>query len=129
MKKMHDKEFTALLRLPAAERYSLFIRRVADWEEVWSLRTDQGWSLMANDQGVELIPVWPHQRFADACADPQKKELSAAISLNDWLKKWLPGMEKDGRQIAVFPVPDGKGMVVSPARVKADLLIECAQYE
>jgi hypothetical protein len=129
MKQMHDKEFSALLGLPAPDRYAVFVSRVADWEEVWSLRTADGWCLMANDDGVELIPVWPHQRFADACADAQKQEKAATISLEDWLNKWLPGMMGDGRHIAVFPVPSGKGIVVSPERLKADLLAECEQYE
>jgi hypothetical protein len=129
MKQMQDKEFAALIGMPAPDRYALFVRRVADWEEVWSLRTDNGWCLMANEDGVELIPVWPHPRFADACADAQKKEQAAKIPLEDWLDRWLPGMNRDGRQVAVFPVPGGKGIVVSPDRLKSDLLAECEQYE
>jgi hypothetical protein len=84
---------------------------------------------MANEDGVELIPVWPHQRFADACANIQNQEKAASISLEDWLEKWLPGMIRDGRQVAVFPVPGGKGTVVSPAQLKSDLSAECDQYE
>lgn len=129
MKQMHDEEFAALLGMPAPDRYALFVRRVADSEEIWGLRTNDGWCLMANEDGAELIPVWPHHRFADACADAQKQEQSATISLGDWLDKWLPGMTRDGRQVAVFPVPDGKGIVVSPERLKTDLLAECEQYE
>jgi hypothetical protein len=129
MKQVHDKEFSTLLGMPAPERYALFVRRVADWQEVWGLRTENGWCLMANEDGVELIPVWPHQRFADACANIQNQEKAASISLEDWLEKWLPGMIRDGRQVAVFPVPGGKGTVVSPAQLKSDLSAECDQYE
>ncbi len=95
MKQMHSKEFDALLQLPAPDRYALFIRRVADWEEVWSLRSDDGWCLVSDDDGIEAFPVWPHQQFADACVNSIDKETSAKISLQDWLEKWLPGMMGD----------------------------------
>jgi len=129
MKQIHDKEFTALIGMPAPERYAIFVRRVADWQVVWGLRSEHGWRLMANEDGIEVVPVWPHQRFAEAIADVQKQEQPATISLDDWLNKWLPGMMRDGRQVAVFPIPGQKGIVVSPERLKADLLAECEQYE
>ena len=129
MKQMHSKEFDALLQMPAPDRYALFIRRVADWEEVWSLRTEDGWCLVADNDGVQSFPVWPHRQFADACVNAMNKETSAKISLHDWLEKWLPGMMGDGRNVAVFPTPDGQGIVVSPSKLKDDLLAECEQYE
>jgi len=68
MKQIHDKEFAALTGMNAPDRYSVFLNRVVDWEEVWSLRSAKGWCLMADDSGAEMIPVWPHERFATACA-------------------------------------------------------------
>ena len=129
MKQIHDKEFAALTGMSAPDRYSVFIDRVADWEEVWSLRSENGWCLMADDSGVEMIPVWPHERFATTFASNNSQEQAASIALHDWLDKWLPGMLKDGRQIAVFPVPSGHGIVVSPARLMADLLAQCEGLE
>src|SRR4051812_41763518 len=119
MKQVHDKEFAALIEMPAQQRYGVFVRRVADWQEVWGLRTAAGWVLVADENGAELVPVWPHKRFADACADPAKQEYAAAIPLNDWLNKWLPGMNADGRRVAVFPIPSGKGIAVSSEQLKA----------
>src|SRR5262249_19517838 len=127
MKKIHDKEFAALIGMSAPDRYAVFIRRVADWQEIWGLRSDAGWHLTADENGVEVVPVWPHERFAQACAD--NHERAAPIPLADWMEKWLPGLQRDGRQVAVFPLPNGKGVVVSPERLKADLSTECAQYE
>jgi hypothetical protein len=129
MKQIHDKEFAALTGMSAPDRYSVFIDRVADWEEVWSLRSANGWCLMVDDSGVEMIPVWPHERFATAFASNNSQEHAASIALDDWLDKWLPGMLKDGRQIAVFPVPSGHGIVVSPERLMADLLAQCEGLE
>jgi hypothetical protein len=129
MNQIHDEEFAALARMNASDRYSVFLNRVADWEEVWSLRSANGWCLMADESGVEMIPVWPHERCATACASNDDQEQAASIPLEDWLDKWLPGMIKDGRQVAVFPVPTGKGTIVSPTRLRADLLAQCEEYE
>jgi len=129
MKQIHDKEFEALIAMPAPERYALFVRRVVDWQIVWSLRSPNGWTLMGDDNGTEVVPVWPHERFAHTCADLKKHETAMAIDLDDWLEKWLPGMSKDRRQVAVFPVPNGKGVVISPEQLKSDLLLERDQYD
>jgi hypothetical protein len=129
MKQIHDKEFAALTGMNAPDRYSVFLNRVVDWEEVWSLRSANGWCLMADDSGAEMIPVWPHERFATACASNDSQEQAVSISLDDWLDKWLPGISKDGRQVAVFPVPGGHGVIVSPTRLRADLLAQCEDPE
>ena len=129
MKQIHDKEFAALTRMSASDRYSVFLDRVADWEEVWSLRSANGWCLVADASGVEVVPLWPQERFAIACAADDGEEKAASISLEDLLDKWLPGMLKDGRQVAVFPVPGGDGTIVSPSRLRADLLTQCEDYE
>jgi hypothetical protein len=129
MKHVHDKEFSAVVAMPAPDRYALFVRRVADWQEVWSLRSSAGYSLMADDDGTELMPIWPHKRFAEACAAESTNEQAIAIPLEEWLAKWVPGLIKDNRKVGVFPTPSGKGIVVSPAQLQSDLSAECEQYE
>ena len=129
MKQVHDKEFESLIAMAAPERYAVFIKRVADWQELWGLRSHTGWTLMADDLGNELVPVWPHNRFADACADENIQEQSKAILLDDWLKAWTPGLIRDNRKVAVFPVTTGQGIVVTPQRLESDLRAACKQYE
>ena len=84
---------------------------------------------MADDSGLEVVPLRPHEQFATACAADDGEEQAASISLDDLLNKWLPGMLKDGRQVAVFSVPSGEGAIVSPSRLRADLLAKCEDYE
>jgi hypothetical protein len=45
------------------------------------------------------------------------------------MEKWLPGMEKDGIAVAVFPSSEGKGVLVAPARLKKDLEDELSRIE
>jgi hypothetical protein len=130
MKIVNDKELAAVIALPGADRYGYFVRQVADWEEIWTLRTSDGFVLVASTDERQLVPVWPHRRFAEAFAEAQWKGAEpAAIPLEQWLQAWTSGMNKDDRGIAVFPVPSGQGIIVTPDRLHDDLSEECSQYE
>ncbi len=129
---INDQQFRAVSSLPAAERYSHFIRQVADWQEVWSLRDDGGWRLVADDQGNECMPVWPHERYATAYATGDFEGCRAEpIPVQRWLAEWLPNLRKDCRRIAVFPVENGRerGVIVELQVVESDLRAELSQYE
>ena len=105
------------------------MKRVADTEEVWSLRASDGW-VLTSDGDRELIPVWPHPRYATACATAEWANAeTAAIAVQDWLDVWIPDMIEDGRGVSVFPVPSGRGVVVEPSRLRDDLLRELDRYE
>ena len=121
MHKLSPKEIEAVLALSAEARYEYLIKRVCDCEEIWSLAGDGGWSLMS-DGGTEIVPVWPHPDFARLCATGSfAHDKPAAISLDDWLERWCPGMDRDGRKVAVFPRPDLGAAVVHPDALAEDL--------
>lgn len=126
----NEKEIQAVVSLAAAKRYEYWIKKVADDEQVWSLGQKDGWALVGDDAGRELVPVWPHSKYAALCAkgiwDGYEPKV---ITLDDWLDRWVPGMERDGRLVAVFPTPDGNGAVVDPRRLEQDLRDELAKYE
>ena len=125
-----DQEFESVLSLPGAKRYSYFIKKVADWEELWSLRNQDGWVRAGDASGADVVPVWPNQRYAQACVAGEWQDCEpAVIDLEAWMQRWIPGMTKDGRQVAVFPTPEDKGIVVEPSRLGSDLSNECEEYE
>lgn len=127
---LNDQEFAAVLALPAGKRYAHFIKRAADWEEVWTLKTADVYVLAGDEDGHEYLPVWPHPRYAQACArDGWEDAEPALIVLEAWIERWLPGMLADGKRVAVFPTPTGKGVGVTPDRLVDDLTEEAARYE
>lgn len=129
-KTVSDREFAAISALPGPDRYSHFIGQIADWEEVWGLRAADGWVLAADDSGQPLMPVWPHARYAEACAvGAWAGAAPEAIPLDRWLEAWLPGLTRDDRGLAVFPVPGGAGVPVEAERMAADLSEALEQYE
>jgi hypothetical protein len=77
-----------------------------------------------------LIPVWPHQKYAEACAiGPWAGATPEAISVDHWMKKWIPGLTGVGREIAVFPIPSGAGIRVSTEQFAADLASALREIE
>ena len=127
---MHDKEFDSVISLPGKHRYAYFIKKLADWEEVWSLWSEDGWVLAGDNQGHELVPVWPHERFASACiSDDWAGCVPKVIPLRVWMDRWIPGMIRDRRLVSVFRTPSGESVLVSPERLIEDLEKEISLYE
>jgi hypothetical protein len=122
---MTDAERRQILALPSRERYGLFLQLAVDWEEVWGLHSDDGWVLSSAGDGRDLFPLWPHPQFAAACAHGGwSGTAAAAVPLDELLSDLLPILEEDGMAIAVFPGPDGEGVLVTPAELKQDLQAE-----
>ncbi len=123
--KVNDREAVRVISESAQNRYKYFISKVVDWGHLWGLRRPDGWALAADDQGRQLIPVWPHKKFAELCAEGGWSGYAPdSIELEVWLKLWLPGMKADNRLVAVFPTPDSKGVAVSPDDLRDHLLAE-----
>lgn len=130
MHEISDEHLAAVMKLSGPERYSYFVRRVADREELWTLRNDEGFVLYADDDRRELVPVWPDRRFAETCAGSSWDDCEPfKIDLDRWLAAWTPGLETEGRAVAVFPLPSDQGVVVAPDKLANDLSEECGQFE
>ena len=118
------------MRLEGKNRYEYFVKKVADERKLWGLRGASGWMLVGTDEGQEALPVWPHERFALLCATGDWSGYSAEpIDLDGWLSRWIVGLEKDNRLVAVFPIPQHFGVAVDPRRLERDLNEELSCYE
>lgn len=127
---INDKEIESVLHLDAPNRYLYCVKKIADEQRLWSLKSNAGWALGTNDTGDELIPIWPHEAFASLCADgPWQGCSPQAISIDEWLSRWIPGIERDGRLIAVFPTAQNVGVAVKAAEFVTHLQSELAKYE
>jgi len=125
-----QNEISAVLNLDGPKRYSYLIKHVADEEKIWGLFRDGSWALAADESGTQLVPVWPHFKFAEMCSNGVWDGFAPKeIPLKAWLERWIPGMLKDKRMVAIFPTPNDKGVSVEPKRFEADLQEELANYE
>lgn len=123
---LSKNEFESVSLLSIEERLAHFVKRVSDWEEVWSLRNSNGWVLSAADDGQEVAPFWPHPDYAMVCAQGEWVDCEPqAIDLASFINRWLPGLAKDKKAIAVFPTPDSSGVVIQPESLRQALIDEC----
>ncbi|OUJ68579.1 hypothetical protein BXP70_27850 [Hymenobacter crusticola] len=61
---MNPHKRQAILNLPAPERYGYLLRKVADFEAIWLIRDPEGITMLTDDSGQAMLPVWPEQAFA-----------------------------------------------------------------
>lgn len=123
------KKIENILRMSEDERYNYFIRKVADFEELWGLN-DDGWALLGDNDDNRIFPVWPEKEFAVIQAvDQWKNYKPEVIRLNNFIEKWIPGMTNDSTLVNVFLTPNAKGTVISPNDFYIDLQEELEQYE
>jgi hypothetical protein len=128
--KIDQHQIEGVLRLAAPDRYRHFLKRVADWQELWALKAIDGFVEIADDNGNEGIPFWPHPRYAELHAIGEWSGYQPTrIALSDFIQTWLTGMEKDGAKVIVFPTPEMRGLGLDPAQFGNDLMRELSQYE
>ena len=129
-KQVRDEEMAGVLSTDGSTRYAHFIAQVADWELVWGLRTADGWVSMSDAGELPMFPVWPHEPYARLLAtDSWSNAVPTPIGVHEWVETWLPGLATDGSKVAVFPTPEGKGVVVEPAQLRSDIEAELARVE
>lgn len=122
---LSEPELRQVLALPARERYGLFLQITVDWEEAWGLLSPEGWVLSSGEDGRDVLPLWPHPGFAEACAYGSWEGTSpAAVPLDELLDDLLPLLAEDGIRVAVFPSPRGEGILVDPGELQRDLRAE-----
>ena len=125
-------EYQRVLALPPQERYAHFVDRVANTQQIWSLRTRAGWVTMGDQAEDQIVPVWPDSRYAETFIDGDWVDAQVTgITLRDWVDRRVPEMIKQRTRIAVFPVTaSAEGVVVTePERLQWDLQQAAEQYE
>lgn len=117
-----DDEYNTVLNMPVADRYDYTMARIIEWGIVWGLASEEGWAAAKDEEGREVMPIWPHERYAalsmqDGWDDtqPQPVELAA------WIYEWLPGLENDNVHLAICYLPGSQGAVVTAAHFRNDL--------
>ena len=106
------------------ERHQRFIERVLKLNHVWGLKSKQGWVVCPSnkEEGKEVMPFWSNRAYAAQCAKEEWKGYEpTAISLEDFLTKWLSGMAKDGFLVGTNWNANLIGLESDPFVLKAEL--------
>ena len=129
--KMNPQQFEAVLKLSSQERNAHFVSKVADWQQLWGIKSEEGWLVpLIESENLKYLPVWPHPEYAQRIADIHFPDhMATEISLDEFLNDWLPDMKKDGAKIGVFPDKDWSIWVMEPDDLAELLYEELSLYE
>ena len=124
---MLNQEIINVLKTDKSKQYEYFVKKVADFEEVWSLRDPQGWATLGLDDR-SFFPVWPKKEFADICKKEEwENYYSESIDLEEFLDEWLVGLKEDGIRVTLM-WNDGNGIDIDWDRLRADIEQELEKY-
>lgn len=126
---MHPDKLKNITNLTPKDRYGYFIRKVADFQQVWLIQ-DNGQFVTLGDNDEEIsIPVWPEKEFAELLlTDDWESYTVESIEVHDFID-WLDQLYAENIKIAGFPMSDFKAVVVTADEMKNHLLHELQQYE
>jgi hypothetical protein len=125
---MHPQKIQNIQNLSDKARCDYFVRKVADFRTVWGLG-NTGWATARIDE-IAAIPFWPEMDFAALCATDEWQGFAPKpIMLNDFLLKWLPGMQADHRKCLIFPIQKNLGLILPPMQLHDFIEDELRQYD
>ena len=125
---LSEKEIEAVLMLPGPKRFDYFVKKVADFEKVWGL-FDKGWAMAGDDDGREVLLLWPAKQYAQLSAVEDWASFQPMeIPLVEFLNEWIPQMVKRKERIGIFLTPDGKGVISEPSELNTSLANELKKF-
>jgi hypothetical protein len=125
---LNDEQYETVLADPDAKRYEHFVKRCADWGEVWLLKRGESDWAITRSEGGDSLAVWPHPRYAESCAVGEWDDREPApVSVDAFLDDFIPALVEDGMRVAVFPRPGKGGHDVSARQLRSDIDAALAQ--
>jgi hypothetical protein len=128
--KISDQELLSVSKLQPFERYQYFLKRVADFEVMYTLEDNHSNLALAEVGTYKIISLWPAPEYAIACALDEWNDYNVReISLNDFKSIVVPEIEDKGLLINIFSIPDKIGFIVDVNEFNRDLAVELEKYE
>ena len=127
---MHVKEIETVSNLETFKRYNYFIKKIADFEILYSLKSLEGNFAISETDNEYMFPVWSHEEFAKLNLNKEWGNFEICeISLEELEKEIFPFILENNYLINVFPINNKTGFVVNLEEFKRDLSIELENYQ
>ena len=124
---MLNHEIENVLKNDISKQYEYFIKKVADYEQVWSIRANNGWATLGEGER-KFFPVWPRKEFADICLNGEwENYYCESIELEEFIDDWISGLKEDNIRITVM-WNNGNGIDVDWDTLKQDIEQELENY-
>lgn len=129
MIKITEKEKEAVSSLSPFERYKYFIKRVADIELMYSLKSPEGNWAISEVETSKLFPLWSAKEFAEQCLTSGWAGFGVEeIDMDVFEDELLDFIHSQGYLLNVFPVGASTGFVVDIVEFAKDLSEEMKNY-
>lgn len=119
----------AISKLNTEERYRYAIKRIADFEVMYTLtdvRDDLVWSELEDKL---LVPFWTAPEFVKRCISGGWENTQIKmITLDDFESEIIDFLAQNDCLMNIFPVDDKTGFVVDILEFSRDLAVELESY-
>ncbi|MBF1385107.1 DUF2750 domain-containing protein [Prevotella aurantiaca] len=127
------QELDAVIALSPEKRYNYFVKRICDWEQVWTLYDDDYIVLNEAKNGKLYVLLFPFKDFAKHYATNTRdmKGVSyKSFELCEFLETIVKKLQMNKVNHAlIFPVADGYGLNVSMEDMVKDIQSELENYK
>lgn len=131
--KVSKQELEAVTALSPEKRYNYFVKRICDWEQVWTLYEDDYIVLNEAKNAKLYILLFPFKDFAEHYATNTRgmKGVSyKSFEINEFLETIIKKLQANNVSNAlVFPVANGYGLNVSMTDMVKDIQSELENYK
>lgn len=127
---MNQKEIENVLKLEPFKRYEYFIKKVADFEQLWTIVDEDGDYAISEVDEFSLIPFWPAEEFVSLDLQEGWEDCTPLkLTLDDLRDNIFDVINSENYLINVFPVNGKSGFVVNLEEFSRDLNEELDKIE
>jgi len=131
--KVSKQELEAVTALSPEKRYNYFVKRICDWEQVWTLYEDDYIVLNEAKNDKLYILLFPFKDFAEHYATNTREMKGVSyksFELCEFLETIVKKLQMNKVNHAlIFPVADGYGLNVSMEDMVKDIQTELENYK
>ncbi|WP_350284656.1 DUF2750 domain-containing protein [uncultured Croceitalea sp.] len=128
--KLNIKEIESVSKLEPFKRYNYFLKRIANFEEFWTIVDNHGDVALSEIEENTLISFWSSEEFIKSnLSGNWEKCIPFKVTFDDFEDTFAPLIAQNDYLINVFPVNRKSGFVVSLDEFIRDLNDELEQYQ
>ncbi len=133
MKDITKQEFDAIIKLSPEERYAYFIKRICDWEQIWTLYSDDNLVLNEDKKGKLEVFLFSYETFASYYAhgtNGMEDAVGKCFQLDEFMGEVVEKLlSHDVNMALVFPVANAYGLKVTMKKLINDINEELENYK
>ncbi|MDC6384635.1 DUF2750 domain-containing protein [Flagellimonas taeanensis] len=127
--KLNIKEIETVSNLESFARYKYFLKKIADFEEFWTIVDKNGEIALSEIEDDTLMSFWTAEDFIKSnLFGNWEKYNPFKVTLDDFEDTLIPLIENNNYLLNIFPVDGKSGFVVNLDEFIRDLNNELEQY-